>query len=397
VCLPARTLLVVLALAALWLPRAALAHGGDEGLTEVRPVRVGLLEGVTQATCGIQGGAGLLIDLTTGNVLKELNPGETLTTKALAVGVKAVDWAADGLRIEPASGEARVTLAGKPYRGAIELHNWQGKLVIVNHCTLDEYLYGVVPTEMPSGWHPEALKAQAVAARTYAVRSMGQYEHGFYDLRPTVRDQVYGGAAVERASTNDAIDATSGLILTYAGEPITAYFHSASGEETVDGSAMRGAKTAHPYLRAVPSREGEVKRWVVVVTPQELRGTLIAKGYTCGEISDVRVCPHDPGQIEVVSPTGTLELPRNYLRSFLGSDRFRSANFKVELDPAPTGDNDPLPSGTKIQFIGTGWGHGVGMSQWGAKGFAEEGWNYRQILLHYYRGVTLSFWYDISD
>lgn len=364
----------------------AWGHGEDEGLAVVPPVRVGLVEGAASAICGIQGGPGLLIDPASGDVLREVAVTDELRFTPSGDEIKVDRWTLPAIRLESGVEGAHVTLAGHPYRGAIEIHSWQGKLVIVNHCTLDEYLYGVVPGEMPSGWHHEALKAQAVAARTYAVRSMGQYEHGLYDLKPTIYDQVYNGVRVERVTTNDAIDATSGLVLTYDGEPITAYFHSSSGEATVNGSAMRGAKSDLPYLRGVPSREGEIKRWFVTVTPEELRGVLTKKGYTCGKVSDVYECGHDAGLIAVVNESGTLELPRNYLRSFLGSDRFRSANFKVEIEPG----------GEKINFIGTGWGHGVGMSQFGAKGYAEEGWDYRQILLHYYRGVTLSFWYDIS-
>lgn len=378
---------------------AQTAGGEDvEGLGVEPLVRIALAQNQTQVTLSLRDGPGTLIDPDAGTELGDIRAGEEITLTLKDDQVRWGKHTRTVIRIVP-QGSAHVIWSGVPWRGEFELRPLESGLVVINRCRLDDYLYGVVPGEMPSNWHPEALKSQAVAARTYAVKGLGKHaeSHGLFDLVADINDQVYLGMKTERPSTNRAIDATSGLILTYDGEPIVAYYHSSSGESTINGTAMRGVKTDFPYLKGVPSREGELKRWGVESTVGEFKTKIESKGgYKIGEILEIGPHPEDSGLIVVRHTDGLLELPRNYIRGFYGQ-AFRSPNFNLELFPLPKSTDQPIAPKTALNFIGTGWGHGVGMSQHGAQGYAsEEQWSYRQILAHYYTGTELSIWFDMS-
>jgi|GEM_PF-1376634 len=393
-----RTLLLFCCFSLLLMGAAFAQSGEDEGLAVEPLVRIGLAQNQSQVTLSLAGGSGTLLDPDSNATLGTAKAGETITLTLKDGQVRWGKHSRTAMRLVP-DGSAHVLWSGVPWRGEFELRPLNKGMVVINRCHLDEYLYGVVPGEMPSNWHPEALKSQAVAARTYAVKGLGKYadSHGLFDLLADINDQVYLGMREENPATNRAIDATSGLILTYAGEPIVAYYHSASGESTINGSAMRGAKTDFPYLRGVPSREVKLERWGVQSTVGEFRAKIESRGgYKIGEIIEIGPHPEDSGLIVVRHTEGLLELPRNYIRGFYGQ-AFRSPNFKIEITPAPEATDRPIASRTALNFVGTGWGHGVGMSQHGAQGYAsQEQWSYRQILAHYYTGTELSIWFDMS-
>ncbi len=124
------------------------------------------------------------------------------------------------------------------YRGAIELHSRMGRLLVINVLTMDEYLSGVVPCEISSGWNIEALRAQAVAARSYAYYHIMNGTDPLFDLNATNRSQVYGGAKVETDRTNRAVRDTSGQVVSYNNKPILAFFHSTCGGNTIDGDKV---------------------------------------------------------------------------------------------------------------------------------------------------------------
>ena len=146
-------------------------------------------------------------------------------------------------------GTKNLQVGGKAYRGALVVRSSGGRLSAVNEVGLDQYVYGVVPNEMPSGWAPEALKAQAVAARSYALASRNT--GGTFDLYADTRSQVYGGAASEDPPTTAAVDATAGQILTYGGKVAHTFFHSTSGGRTANVQDIWGG-TGYPYLVSVP-------------------------------------------------------------------------------------------------------------------------------------------------
>lgn len=149
-----------------------------------------------------------------------------------------------------------VSAKGKWYRGVIIIQNKNGKLTVINNVPLEDYIKGVVPSEMPSGWETEAHKAQAIAARSYALANLGKRAKYGYDLKDTPEDQAYGGASKETPDTNYAVDQTKGIVLTYNMKVINAYYSASAGGQT---NADNWGSTL-PYLRSVPSFDDNVKK-----------------------------------------------------------------------------------------------------------------------------------------
>lgn len=149
-----------------------------------------------------------------------------------------------------------VSVKGKWYHGIIMIQNKNGKLTVINNVPLEDYIKGVVPSEMPSGWENEALKAQAIAARSYALANLGKRARYGYDLKDTTEDQVYGGASAETAKTNSAVNDTQGIVLTYNMKVINAYYSASAGGKTSVNTW--GANL--PYIRSVPSFDDNVKK-----------------------------------------------------------------------------------------------------------------------------------------
>jgi stage II sporulation protein D len=245
------------------------------------------------------------------------------------------------VRILP--GAQPLTLNGTGYRGELHLERQAGKLVVVDLVRLDLYLRGVVPYEMPKGWAAEAYKAQAVAARSYALATL--HPGATYDLTDDDRSQVYGGIPAERPETSLALGATAGQVLTYGGHVIVAYYHSSSGGRTEGVHDAWPKRDPAPYLVPVsdPFDGGSpYHRWSALLRPEGL-----AKRFAF-PVNDLRV-EHDAAgratRVLLVGPRRTKALDANAFRRALG---LRSTLFSVEvlsLDP-PAGSavfGQPLP------------------------------------------------------
>ena len=154
--------------------------------------------------------------------------------------------------------EGFVSVKGKWYRGILIIRNRNGKLTVMNDVGIEDYIKGVVPSEMPSGWESEALKAQAIAARSYALANLGKRARYGYDLNDTTEDQVYGGATAETQKTNALVNDTKGLVLIYDEEIIPAYYSASAGGQTINASSAWGNDL--PYIRSVPSYDDNVKK-----------------------------------------------------------------------------------------------------------------------------------------
>lgn len=275
------------------------------------------------------------------------------------------------------------------YRGSLELIPGEGGTVTgVNVLPLEEYLFGVVPGEMPAGWEKEALKAQAIAARTYALHNLGKEAKKGYDLCGTTHCQMYEGAAVETAGTNDAVASTAGEYLAYHGKPIQAYFHANSGGFT-DNSADLWSEDL-PYIRAVADFDEAAPRhvWYLTYSDSQVAAALDKIGVNVGRVLDIGPDERTPiGRVKTMHAKGTA-----------GSATFAASKLRFAIGLHSTFFNVGRVSsqqlgiagdGTYFQFAGRGWGHGLGMSQWGARGMADRGFNYRQILNHFYPGSQL--------
>ena len=307
-------------------------------------------------------------------------------------------------------------LQQRSYRGQLQVLVGRGSLQAVNHVPLESYLPSVVGSEMPASWPQDALRAQAVAARTYALRQ--RRPAAAFDLRATVSSQVYKGLEAETPSTLEAVITTRGQVLTFDGDLANAVFHSSAGGSTENSGDIWSRQL--PYLVSVPDFDtaGPVSQWQQRLDPELLRQAFQEIG---GAVRIDVLATTGSGRIRqarVSGPAGTLVLTGPELRSRLGlrSTMVRFETLAPELAavvPAavslassawigslPLLSPPPLPALPEapplqrpqptLLAVGRGFGHGVGMSQWGAYAMAQQGRSYRQILSHYYRGTELS-------
>lgn len=281
--------------------------------------------------------------------------------------------------------DAHFALAGRSYRGILEILAKKGGLTAVNLVPLDDYLLSVVPEEMPTDWPAEALKAQSVAARSFALHNRDRHGADGFDLCTTTHCQVYTGVGAEKTASTAAIKATEGEVLFYGTEPIDALFHTDSGGMTENSENVWGSFV--PYLRAVKDTPAKTMPWTKEVPAAVFEQKLAAKGHKVGKVRSLVLSNLQIGKaaadrtasgrvktMTVKGTKGTASLTGNELRSMFG---LKSTLFDVKLQ------------GSKVVFAGFGFGHGLGISQWGAKRLAADGMKYGDILHHYYAGVTL--------
>ena len=178
-------------------------------------------------------------------------------TMAIRLNGKFYQIYSDNIVIKPAEG-GFVSAKRKWYRGFLMIQNRNQKLTVINNVDLEDYIKGVVPSEMPSGWELEALKAQAIAARSYALANLGKRASLGYDLKDTPEDQAYGGASAETAKTNSAVQETDGLVLTYNYKVVPAYYSASAGGKTLNAKQAWGSDL--PFIRSVPSFDDNVKK-----------------------------------------------------------------------------------------------------------------------------------------
>jgi stage II sporulation protein D len=262
----------------------------------------------------------------------------------------------------------------------------------VNEVGLEDYLRGVVPAEMPSWFEMEALKAQAIAARTYAGRGMGRHAAEGFNLCDGVCCQVYGGAAGETGKTDDAVAATKGAILTYDGRPIVAMYHSDCGGITESATNV-GLRDGIPYLASAPDSpesggpefcaNGHAHRWTAAIPADGIARALRRQGEGVGVVRKVTVLSRDEtgrvGRLHIDGAAGSATVAATSFRMACGSTRLKSTNFTV------------TKSGRAFVFRGIGYGHGLGMCQYGANGRASapHSQSCEEILAHYYPGTQL--------
>lgn len=303
------------------------------------------------------------------------------------------------------SDRGAVEVDGVRYRGTVLLHGTAGGVTAVNQVDLETYLRGVVPLELGRArprHDMEAMKAQAVAARTYAMRRLGQSRHPDFDLFGSVLDQAYGGARAEDALATEAVQATRGEVLMYGGQVIEAYYHASCGGRTAAVEEVWNAASL-PYLRSVSEAkpgggsycEGSgglrwTETWSAPALLNTLRGTL----FTGDRRSELT-------RVDSVVVTGRSSSGRVAELTFwtnLGEERVRGDSIRWVLRPEPdrilgsTGfELETRRDGGVVQVIanGTGRGHGVGLCQGGALGRARSGQPYREILSAYYPGTRL--------
>lgn len=284
---------------------------------------------------------------------------------------------AEALEVKAILGEV-LEIDGTPYRGGIEVHRkGNGVLSVINVLDLEDYLKGVMKVEISPRWPLEAMKAQAVVARSYALYQILQNPNSLFHLKATTASQVYRGINGEDPRSTFAVRATEGVVLTYRGEVIPAFYHACSGGFTEDASEVWGGE--FPYLVGVVDEycsDSPYSTWEVSLEVPKIRKALLQEGYQVGDITALEPIERSrSGRIKrlgIRHSLGLLELEGKKFRQILGYDIIKSTNFSATV------------SGNMVKFQGKGWGHGVGLCQWGAKGMAERAYSFEEILKYYY-------------
>ncbi len=266
-------------------------------------------------------------------------------------------------------------LDGRSYPGFLRVFAAEGGLLAVNVVDLEAYLEGVLPGEMPASFPLEALKAQAVIARTYALERLGS--HPTYDLCASASCQVYLGRGRAGPAQRAAIRATRGRILAYRGRPVRAVYHADSGGETASSYEVWGK--VFPYLVPRPDPYTRARGWRYAPPADRIARALAGLGLDLGTVRGFRVLGRTEsgriGRLEVRGSRGAAVLAVPQVTRFLRALGLPSTLARLE--------------GPRV-FVGQGSGHGVGLSQWGARGLARHGFDYRAILGHYYPGTVLA-------
>jgi len=319
----------------------------------------------------------------------------------LSLNIAGQLFNAEYFEMKPAEGENTVSYKGRKYFGIIKIIPNGKSIRIINRLPLEDYLKGVIPAEMPMGKgdsYFQALKAFAICARTYAVDRMKD-NNSLFDVYVDTRDQVYGGAGYDRELGDSAVDETAGMILTYDGNPALVYYHSSCGGHTEDASKVFGVD--EPYLKGV--KDGDppncsiasnfywTERYPERIFIERLinAGLLSSGSYS---IKNVEVKNRDEsGRVSVLlvslsnseGDNKNIIIEGNRIRSVIkrtnGSDILRSTMFDISLNEDKT-----------VIINGRGYGHGVGLCQWGAINQSINGIGYKQILSFYFPGTEVS-------
>lgn len=340
-----------------------------QALTELR---VAIEDGVSRVKVGSSTKA--IVRDSAGQSVGELAAMNGFDAQSGGSQVRLGNWRSGTLWIEPTE-NGLVWIGDRWYRGRTRLVAKGGRLTAVNHVDFEQYLYSVIGSEMSPSWPQEALKAQAVAARTYALYKRAESGNSVYDVGDTVKWQVYKGLESEAESTHTAVNTTAGQILTYGGDVILSVFHSSSGGHTENVEDIWSQPLA--YLRGVPDydRGAPVFQWTQTFSGSEL-GRRIGGVGRVTSMTPERTTPH--GRVVTMRVQGTGGSKRvsgNDMRKALG---LKSTLFTVSN------------MGGSFQVSGRGYGHGLGLSQWGAHNLAQQGVNYQQILSHYYQQAMIS-------
>jgi len=345
-------------------------------------LRVLILRDVSQFA--IAGEEMVLRDLTTGRLLFQNRKSTSFTIErspGAHLRVRGLGISASAFRLN--SSRSFFSINGRRYRDEIRVYPADsGGLWVVNELPEADYLAGLLNWEISSEWPMEALKAQIVAARTYAAFQKKNRQAELFDVEATVSDQVFGGMGREDSRSRRAVEDTEGQFILYRGAPIFAVYHSCCGGKTESPQYLWSG--SFPYLKSINCPyclDSPYFVWNYQVDGNQM-GNAMSQIPSLGKrILGIRIGPRSESQrivqVSVQGEKGLVEIAANDFRRILGRDQVRSTNFVVK-------EKNGL-----FSFAGLGWGHGAGLCQWGAKGMAEGGENYRSILKYYYKDVMV--------
>lgn len=361
--------------------------GSDQKGSWQPELRVGLFSGQKTVNFHVNKDCDLSIS-TNKKTRVSVGKGETVTVNLSGKGFQVKGKNLPGELLELRTHDPRdlkdlvTTVNGKQYRGGLQLLQRGGGMTVINILPSEQYLRGVLPEEMPPSWPKEAVKSQAVAARTFALKNRKRHESEGYDLCSTTHCQLYTGMAEEDPDADAAIRETYGEVLfsKQGGSIIDAPFHTDSGGMTENSEEVWG--TSSPHLRAAKELRTGTQPWSKSVSLDVFQSK-----FNVGSIKKIELSPLEIGKktkdrttsgrvktVHIVGSRGSKAVSGTDMRSIFG---LKSTLFSMKL------------SGKQVTFSGFGWGHGLGMSQWGAKAFAERGDEYQKILTHYYQNTMI--------
>lgn len=306
----------------------------------------------------------------------------TVRASASGISIGAANYPIAALRLKSLTG-APFAVNGKPYRGDIHVERLPDQTIrVINFVSLEAYLYGVIGAEVPLSWHPEALKTQAVAARSWATKRILIKRDAPFDVYDDTRSQMYKGIGAETDAARAVVDATRGEVLAFKGQLLTTYFHSYCGGQTEDALRVFGERHPGPlggvycpYCKQ--TRVGDEFTWRRTVSQTELQSAL--RG-----LADIKKIE----SMRIDNPRG---VHADALIVYHDGDvsKLDAVELRKRLGLRSTAWTQARLSGGGIEFTGVGFGHGVGMCQWGAQGMALRNARYQDILKFYYPGSEL--------
>ena len=299
-----------------------------------------------------------------------------------SVTIGNTQWGTPAVILVP-DADDQIKVGDTVYPGQIALVKRGESVAAVNFVLMEDYVAGVVTCEMPSYFERSALQTQAVAARTFALWQMKQRRLQVYDVKDDVSDQVYRGLSGTTAASRLASERTRGTVVVYDWQFLPAFFFSTCGGYTVGAAYLRGAPVIPPLsgVKCEYCKASKRYRWAITISAAEIEQALAKAGYLSGSLEDIRVTKTIPGgwvdTVEIVASNGTKQLAGYVLRQVVGTSRLYSTNFIA------------VRSGANYIFEGRGYGHGVGLCQYGANGMASRGFNFVEILEYYYPGASV--------
>ncbi len=351
-------------------------------------IRVAVARDVEQVTVKINGAYEISNPLTRQVLEKDLSFGPAVVMKK-AQGLRLGDRELSLNRVRfYASRDVGVIVNSKErrYRGFVDiLLTANGKLLVVNHLEIEDYVKGVLAHEVSNRWPMETLKSQAVATRSYAYVQIAANIKKDFDVTDDIYSQVYGGRTSERYRTGLAVDQTKGEILTFEGKVLPAYFHATCGGHTENSSELWPKQISPPLrgVRCIYCQASPHYFWKRNASLRDIRSELIARGYSIGLIEDISITKRNESErilsLVITDRAGKqIEVSGKDFREIVGPNFIRSNNYFIVM------------KGYYCDFLGKGWGHGVGMCQWGAREMAAQGMTYKRILEFYYPKAVIS-------
>ncbi|OGX08393.1 MAG: hypothetical protein A2Z88_02155 [Omnitrophica WOR_2 bacterium GWA2_47_8] len=369
----------------------------ENGFSEFRnlkesPIRVAVLNNVSEFTIAVRGEYEI-VNPKDGSVVtgsRRLKSSlVTATPNGFKIGEKEFYSNRLGI-VTDKDVTVRINGKDKNFRGQMDIvKTGKGKFVVINSLDLERYVQGVLYHEVSHRWPIEAIKAQAVATRTYALYRMKMSADELFDVTSDIYSQVYGGKSAERYRTNTAVERTRGLILIYNNEILPAYFHSNCGGYTEDANELWEEHNIPPLKgRVCPySVKSPHNSWKKNFRSKDIEEKLAKFKYNTGAIENIAIVARNKsGRIKTLKFTSrdgrVTFVSGKEFRAIIGPNEVKSNNYVVQM------------KGYYFDLIGKGWGHGVGLCQWGAENMSRQQKKFDEILAFYYPATSIVNMYN---